>query len=193
MALPQVGQAQLLSRPLGEAIERHRPSAVALLGCAEGNGLERIPASSVERVVCIDINQQYLERYGQLVHRLELVAGNLETDSFTFGPVDLVFAGLIFEYVDARALLRQTRYMLRPEGRLVSVVQLPSRFSDVTPSPYVSLDRLAPALRVVPVQELKSLALEAGFKWETESVVTASGGKSFQVNTFQATTEPSPA
>lgn len=79
MTLPYVGQAQLLSRLLSEAIESYRPSSLALLGCAGGNGLERVPSTSVERVVGIDINPQYLQRtadrYRDRIPRLEPFCG----------------------------------------------------------------------------------------------------------------------
>jgi len=189
MALPHVGQSQLLSRLLGEAIENHRPSSIALLGCAGGNGLERIPSTSVERVVGIDINQQYLEhaaaRYKDQIPHLELLAGDLAVDRFSFDPVELVFAGLIFEYVEARTLLKQALSMLVEGGRLVSVIQLPSAIEDVTPSPYTTLKSVSSVLRVVPHNELAALARDAGFGNESERVVAATGGKTFQVNTFR--------
>jgi hypothetical protein len=189
MALPYVGQSQLLSQLLGEAIDSYRPSSIALLGCAGGNGLERISSTSVERVVGIDINQQYLERtaarYGDRIPRLELFAGDLGVDRFVFDPVELVFAGLIFEYVETTKLLKQALSMLIRGGRLVSVVQLPSPIEDVTPSPYTTMKSLSPVLHVVSSKKLTVLARETGFAIESERVVTATGGKTFQVNTFR--------
>jgi hypothetical protein len=190
MALPQVGQSQLLSQLLGEAIESYRPSSIALLGCAGGNGLERIPSTSVERVVGIDINRQYLERtaarYGDRIARLELFAGDLGVDRFVFDPVELIFAGLIFEYVEATKLIKQALSMLIRGGRLVSVVQLPSPIEDVTPSPYTTLKSVSSVLHVVQPNKLTVLAKAAGFEIESERIVTATGGKTFQVNTFRA-------
>lgn len=193
MALPQVGQSQLLSRLLGEAIDRHSPSSIALLGCAGGNGLERIP-STVERVVGIDINQHFLDqaadRYKAQIRHLELIAGDLAVDRFRFDPVDLVFAGLIFEYVQASQLLGQVASMLKQGGRLVSVVQLPSAIDEVTPSPFTTLNRLSSVLHVVPVNDLKALAMATGFQLETEQVASATGGKTFQVSTFLSMNAP---
>ncbi len=190
MSLPHVGQSQLLSQLLGEAIESYRPSSIALLGCAGGNGLERVPSTSVERVVGIDINEQYLERtadrYRNCIPRLELFAGDLGVDRFVFEPVDLVFAGLIFEYVDTTKLLKQALSMLANGGRLVSVVQLPSSIEEVTPSPYTTLKSISSMLHVVSPDRLTALAKEAGFDIEAERVVTASGGKAFQVSAFRA-------
>ena len=189
MSLPHVGQAQLLSRLLGEAIESYGPSSIALLGCAGGNGLERIPSTSVERVVGIDINQQYLrrtaDRYRDRIPRLELFAGDLGVDRFVFEPVDLAFAGLIFEYVDTTKLLEQALSMLTNEGRLVSVVQLPSAIDDVTPSPYTTLKCVSSVLNVVSPKKITALARKTGFDIEAERVVAATGGKAFQVGVFR--------
>ena len=196
MALPHVGQAQLLSQLLGEAIETYRPLSIALLGCAGGNGLERIPSTSVKRVVGIDINEQYLDRaaarYRDHIPLLELFAGNLGVDRFIFEPVDLVFAGLIFEYVDPVQLFKQALSMLVSGGRLVSVLQLPSSIEDVTPSPYTSLKSISSVLKVVPHEKLTGLAIEAGFDVEMKRVVAATGGKNFQVNTFRSATPNNP-
>ena len=189
MTLPHVGQAQLLSRLLSEAIESYRPSSLALLGCAGGNGLERVPSISVERVVGIDINPQYLQRtadrYRDRIPRLELFAGDLGVDRFAFEPVDLAFAGLIFEYLDTTKLLEQALSMLATGGRLVSVVQLPSAIDDVTPSPYTTLQRISSALHVVSPKKMAALARETCFDIEAERVVAASGGKAFQVSAFR--------
>ena len=42
MALPSVGQAALLGDLFAATVEAHRPESVALIGCAGGNGFERI-------------------------------------------------------------------------------------------------------------------------------------------------------
>lgn len=194
MALPDVGQAQLLSQLLGEAIESYRPSSIALLGCAGGNGLERVSSTSVERVVGIDINKQYLDRaaaryrdHRDRIPHLELFEGDLAVDRFVFEPVELVFAGLIFEYVDTAKLLKQARSMLIGGGRLVSVVQRPSSIEDVTPSPYETLKNVSSVLHIVSLNLLTALAKEAGFEIESIRTVAASGRKSFAVDTFLST------
>ncbi|RUQ30733.1 MAG: class I SAM-dependent methyltransferase [Candidatus Competibacteraceae bacterium] len=190
MALPYVGQSQLLSQLLGEVIASYKPSSIALFGCAGGNGLERISSISVKRVVGIDINQQYLEhtaaRYRDHIPRLDLFAGDLGVDQFVFDPVELIFAGLIFKYVETTKLLKQALSMLISGGRLVSVVQLPSPIEDVTPSPYTTLKSLSSVLHMVSPKNLTVLARETGFEIESERVVTATGGKTFQVDTFRA-------
>src|SRR5690349_21449618 len=104
MASPQVGQAQLLSDTLAESLRTYSPRSIALLGCAGGNGLEQVDISKTDRVVCVDINPRYVEqvcaRFGSRIPMLEATVGDIQSDDFSFAPVELVFAGLLLEYVD---------------------------------------------------------------------------------------------
>jgi ubiquinone/menaquinone biosynthesis C-methylase UbiE len=190
MTLPYVGQAQLLSELFGKAIAEFRPRSVAVLGCAGGNGFERIRAGEVERVVGIDISPDYIERtrtrFNARVPALELFVGDVETDSFPFRPVELVFAGLLFEYLDVGRAMPRIRSMLRPRGTLVTVSQLPSSAAEVTPSPYRSLGTLSSVLRLVSPQTLTELAAASGFEPLDAQIVAALGGKQFHVQAFRA-------
>jgi hypothetical protein len=60
MALPQVGQAAALASEFERLLREHRPAAVALLGCAGGNGLERVDPATTQRVVAPDLNPGYV-------------------------------------------------------------------------------------------------------------------------------------
>src|SRR5262245_48962892 len=192
MALPYVGQAKLLSELFGSAIEQYAPCSVAILGCAGGNGLERIATTAIARVVCIDINPDYVERtrvrFGTRFARLELHVGDLQTGVFAVDPVELVYAGLLFEYVDVAKVLATTRPMLCPAGVLVTVLQLLGSVPDVTPSPYTSLSALSSALHLVSPQRLRQLAEKVSFGFIEEKIVQAEGGKRFQVQSFRAET-----
>lgn len=191
MALPQVAQAQLLSDLLAEAVSRYAPRSVAVLGCAGGNGFERLEAAGLERVVGVDLNPKYLAavqaRFGARLPSLELIAGDLQDAAFAFAPVDLVFAGLLFEYVDADLVLGRIRPMLGPGGLLRAVVQLPgSALPLISPSPYASLAALAPVLRLVPPERLAQLAAARRYLEADARTATAAGGKSFRVLDFRA-------
>ena len=45
MSLPSVGQARMLADQLALLLERHAPISVAIIGCAGGNGLDRIDST----------------------------------------------------------------------------------------------------------------------------------------------------
>lgn len=190
MGLPQVGQARLLSDLFAETIRRHAPRSVAVLGCAGGNGFERAAGTSIERVVGVDINPGYIletrRRYDGRVPRLELFVADLGKDTPVFAPVDLVFAGLLFEYVDAGAVLGRVRGMLTPGGTLATVIQRPgAAVPDITPSPFASLGALSPVMRLVDPLALTKAATALGFREIMTHDVTAGGGKEFRVQEFR--------
>ncbi|MBK7702223.1 MAG: class I SAM-dependent methyltransferase [bacterium] len=189
MALPDVGQARLLADVFADALARYAPRAVAVLGCAGGNGFERVTSAVTQRVVGVDLNPGYVEqarlRFGQRIAGLELYVGDVQADAFGFAPVDLVYAGLLFEFVAAQTVLARIRDMLRPGGTLVTVVQLPSAvIAEITPSPYASLQALAPVMRLVPPELLGRLAEEHGFREAWARTVSATYHKSFRVQAF---------
>ena len=88
MALPAVGQAQMLAEQLAILIERHAPASVAVMGCAGGNGLERFESTCVQRVVAVDINPQYIAvskiRYANRLANLELRCADVESQGLQF-------------------------------------------------------------------------------------------------------------
>jgi ubiquinone/menaquinone biosynthesis C-methylase UbiE len=190
MSLPYVAQAQLLSDIFADALSKYSPRSVAVLGCAGGNGLERVSSEMTERVVGVDLNPEFVQqtraRFDRQVPVLELFVGDIQTDHFAFSPVELVFAGLLFEYVDAEVVLGNTRQMLRPSGTLLTVVQLPSAaIAEVTPSPFAHLSTLSSVMRLVPPERLRQLAEGHGYCETEERTVQASGGKEFQVQEFR--------
>jgi ubiquinone/menaquinone biosynthesis C-methylase UbiE len=190
MALPDVGQAQVLSQAFGTLLDEFQPEAVLLLGCAGGNGLEQAAARSIARVVGIDINPHYIDaardRWSGRIPQLSLFVGDVETESFPFEPVDLAFAGLLLEYVDAGRVLERTRSMLQRQGVLATVVQLPrADTAEVTPSPFRSLAALSPIMRLVPPERLRRLAEERGYSHIDACAMDTSGGKQLCMQCFR--------
>jgi hypothetical protein len=144
-----------------------------------------IPLDDYESHMALPEVGQARLRFGQKLAGLELYVGDVQTDAFGFAPVDLVYAGLLFEYVAAQTTLARIRGMLRPGGTLVAVVQLPSAvIAEITPSPYTSLGALAPVMRLVPPELLGRLAEEHGFRAAWARTVSAADHKSFRVQAF---------
>jgi trans-aconitate methyltransferase len=188
MALPFVGQADLLAERLEAAVRSRSPESLAVLGCAGGNGFERL--SPTLRVVGVDVNATYIaaarSRHAARFTRLELHAADVARDVLAIEPVDLVYAALFFEYVDAGLVLDKVRTWLRRGGVLVAVLQMPSgTTADVTPSPYKSLERLAPAMRLLAPQELAALAAARCYRLLGTDLTTAAGSKRFAVLTLE--------
>jgi SAM-dependent methyltransferase len=195
MALPEVAQAQLLADVLEGLLKRYGPRSVAVLGCAGGNGFERIATETTERVVGVDLNPEYVERlrtrFQGRIPGLELFAGDIQTESITFEPVELVVAGLLFEYVDVDLVLRRVRNLLSVGGILGTVVQTPHPASAVvTPSPFAGLQALAAFMQLVPPERLRDLAGTHGYQEIESRWLESPGGKRFQVQTFRRRPDP---
>src|SRR5580765_1071429 len=60
MALPSVGQAQLLGTALQRTITQFQPCSLAVLGVAGGNDLKFAQRAGVRRLVALDFNPDYL-------------------------------------------------------------------------------------------------------------------------------------
>jgi SAM-dependent methyltransferase len=190
MALPAIGQSQLIADQLEVLVRRHGPSSVAILGCAGGNGFERLADTSVTRVVGVDINPQYVEearqRYAGRVPGLKLVVGDIQTASDIFEPVDFIYAALVFEYLDVARSMSVIRRHCKPTGVLAVLSQVPHEtVPEVTPSPYSSLRLLEPRMHLLPHEELQQHATQAGFTLEVCRNVLSPGGKQFTVATFR--------
>jgi len=108
MALPGIEQAQLLSDIFADVLARFSPCSVAVVGCAGGNGFDRIPPA-ILRVVGVDLNPHFVAeteaRFGDRIENLELMVGDIQSHKVRFAPVDLIFLGLILDYVNAESVL----------------------------------------------------------------------------------------
>ena len=191
MSLPTVAQSDMLAAQLSDALHRFTPQSVAVIGCAGGNGFDRIP-SSTTRVVGVDINPRYIAaaaaRYLGRVPGLELHVADIQSGSLPFAPVDLIYAALVFEYVQLPAAFRALSSACRPGGHLIAVLQQPSSQAQaVTPSPHRSLQALAPLMRLISATELAECAAAFGFVRQSERTVQLETGKAFVVPVFHRT------
>jgi trans-aconitate methyltransferase len=190
MALPAIGQSPLIADQLNTLIRTYSPSSVAIAGCAGGNGFDYLVGSRTRRVVGVDINPEYIEqarrRYAERIPGLELYTTDIQSSALIFHPVDLIYAALLFEYVDLAQTMSSLRHHCNTDGILAVMSQLPHEtVTHVSPSPYTSLQRLAPGMRLVPQLELQRLARQVGFSLEHSRVISSPGGKRFCVDEFR--------
>ena len=191
MSLPTIAQAEMLAAQFSDALRMFLPESVAVIGCAGGNGFDRIPAVT-KRVVGVDINPSYIasasSRYQGSIPGLEFHVADIQSASLAFEPVDLIFAALVFEYVSLPAALSNLSRVCRPGGRLVSVLQQPSpHVRAVSPSTYRSVELLAPIMRLIPPEEFAECAVSSGFALESEKTVALKSGKEFSVQVYRHT------
>lgn len=190
MSAPEVAQARLLADMLSLEINARGPKAVALPGCAGGNGLERIPVGSKIRVFAADINPEYIaaakRRFARKLPNAHFAVHDIEAGPMSCPPLDLVFAGLLFEYLDIEKTLSNIRQMLEDDGLLVAVLQLPSAGkAAVTPTRYRSLSALEGFMRLVPPNELTESAGKLGLQLESSETRRSPAGKRFELMRFR--------
>ncbi|MEM1409712.1 MAG: class I SAM-dependent methyltransferase [Pseudomonadota bacterium] len=190
MSAPDVGQAAFLSEQFAKALTTHDAAAVSLLGCATGNGLEKIDPNTTRRLLVVDINRAYLDildsRFTQLADILEAVEANLETFLFEEEAFTLMFGGLIFEYVALEQTLKNIAAALQANGTFVAILQLPSEnVSMISNTPFKSLTKVASIMRLVEPEAFVEAASAAGLVCADQTIETLASGKSFAVITLK--------
>ncbi len=193
MALPGIGQADMLATHFAVLLAEWVPSSAAVIGCAGGNGFDRVDVQVTRRVVGIDINPRYIQelayRYGATIPGLELYVRDIQEPVDRIEPVDLIYAALVLEYVDPVPVLRNLKSICRPDGILATVLQLPSaQAASISDSPFASLDGLTPAMRLVSPEVLTGTASEAGFASLASRRISLASGKEFVAQVFQRKT-----
>jgi SAM-dependent methyltransferase len=160
------------------------------MGCTTGNGFEHIDPSHTRRAIGVDINTGYLtflkKRFAERLPCLELVEGDVASADFQVGPVSMVFAGLIFEYVEVMDTVNSIYRSMVPGGILLSVLQLPSPDSSpVTDTRFKSLAMLAPIMNLVSPSEFSGICNSAGLKLLNSDTIPLKKGKAFFVGIYQ--------
>jgi len=189
MASPEVGQLQFLNAAFKEILTIRRPKSLLVPGCAAGNGFEHIDPAVTKRVVAVDINPDYLmalrERFPGLAGHMEVVNQDILMCGFKDKSFDLIFAGLVFEYLDAPAALAQFRTWLKKNGALAVVLQLPDdRLPAVTETACAALQRLAPIMKLLTQEAFDSAAIAQGFERIDATVRCLSSGKCMYVASY---------
>src|SRR5258706_2829717 len=189
MSSPNIAQQQFLAQTFQEALSKYDSTFIAYLGCTTGNGLEFVNSDVTKKVTAIDLNPKYLEilrqRYGHIVPGLEVVEANLETCSLEESAYSLIFAGLIFEYVELEVLLPKIARWLQINGVLVSVLQLPAKnLAKVSESHYESLKTLAPIMKLITPSQFKTIATDLGLRETEARIVNLASGKPFFIGTY---------
>jgi SAM-dependent methyltransferase len=191
MSLPAIGQADMLAAEFAALLAKWSPASAAVIGCAGGNGFDRVNAGVTRRVVGIDINPQYIQelayRYAAIIPGLELFVRDIQEPVDRIEPVDLIYVALVLEYVEPLPVLRNLRAICRPHGILATVLQLPSApAASISDSPFASLQGLAPAMRLVSPDVLTATAIDAGFVPVALRRIALASGKEFVAQVFRA-------
>ncbi len=189
MGSPRVLQQQYLSRIFREVLERFRPRAIAVLGCATGNGFEHIDSRITRRVVGVDFNPEYVAvlrgRFEWRIPGLNLYCSDIAEFDLEPRSVDLVHCGLILEYIEPNIVLGKAAKWLKPGGAFTAVLQLASAgVEKVTDTEYKSLARLDSVMKLVEPADLARIATQTGFEESLARADLLETGKQFHVNFF---------
>lgn len=190
MGSPGVRQLEFLSRVFGELMQEFMPESLLLLGCATGNGLERIERSRIRRLVGLDINPEYLEicrkRHAENIPGLELVCADFASFELEPASIDFVHAALFFEYVDPAAAVEKISKGLKPGGTLAVVLQLPhGSGGNVSETEFEGVKILEPAIRLVDPALFGRLVREHGFAEARSARETLASGKEFFLGVYR--------
>jgi SAM-dependent methyltransferase len=195
MASPNVDQLRVLSALFSEVLNEFLPTSVAVLGCATGNGFEHVKPSGIDRVVGVDINPAYLEilkdRFLTKIKCLELIEADISYPEFRIEPVSVIFAGLVFEFVNVSITLNNIVRCLKPGGVLVAALQKQKSDSSlVTPTIYGSLRSLASIANLVSPAVFSNICTNKGLLLLKNREVGLKSGKSLFVGFYQKGAEP---
>jgi ubiquinone/menaquinone biosynthesis C-methylase UbiE len=190
MALPDVGQARMLADEFGSLLKSHVPDSVAIVGCAGGNGFDKVIEAGVPRLIGIDINANYIadakKRYGAAIPDIDLLCIDIQEPMPSLETVDLVYAALLFEYVNVTVALKNISTLCKPHGILAALLQLPKEGAEaVTPSQFSSLQQLGSLMKLVPPDVLNHSAAKAGMTCFSQKVITLASGKRFSLHLFK--------
>lgn len=195
MSLPEVAQAQALNKLMALALTEYVPTSIAVIGCTTGNGFEHIDTTNTRRVIGVDINPDYLAllkiRFAERISSLELIKADIAGPDFHIMPVSMVFAGLVFEYVDVAHALNNIYRSMLPGAILLAVLQLPSPDSSpVTTTRYNSLERLAPIMNLVSPSVFSDICNSIGLQHIKADTIPLKKGKAFFVGHYRKKAEP---
>ena len=189
MDSPNVNQLSFLASTFCEAVENHDAGSIAILGCATGNGLQHVKDNITRRVTAVDIHPEYLDilrqRYENRISGLEIVEADLEQCTLERDAYSLVFAGLVFEYLNPEILLLEISHGLKLNGVLVSILQLSEKgLKNVSETPYTSLKVLESVIHLIAPEKFSYLAEKASLQELQTNTITLESGKPFFIGTY---------
>ena len=189
MSSSDVKQYQLIRDIFKESLIEHEPMTIFVPGCTIGNGFEFIDWDIVHKVVALDINGKYLthlkQKYG-LFESLKIIEDDLLNYNSINEKYDLIFAALLFEYLNVEAAVNKLREMMHGKTILVSILQAPSsNMTKISKTVYTSLEKLDPIMNLIDIEEFKKMISALGMKITEFNTLRLESGKVFYVSKIQ--------
>jgi hypothetical protein len=163
-----VGQLHLLNNLTKKYLEKVSPDIALFLGIAGGNGLEHIKNNITSQVYGIDINQSYLnetkKRFQGKIQNLNLI--NLDISSKkneVITKANLIWAALIFEYVDMETCFEFINNNIIENGHLIITIQENNGVSSVSQTGIETIKSAGKIFSLIKESELMTKADKFGF------------------------------
>ncbi len=191
MGSPNVLQAQFLDDHLQNTLQMKNVDTenITILGCSTGRGLEYIDNQQTNKVTLVDINTEYLSKLQSrktLPPRCTIIQADLSVDEPVISNQSLVFARLLFEYLEPAVLLQKIVNWLQKGGVLSVVLQMEATgLPEVSQTQYNSLKKLSSILKLVKPDDFKTKAERFGLKEILSEEITLGSGKPFYIGYFQ--------
>jgi hypothetical protein len=165
-----------------------RPTSLAILGIAGGNGLQYL-GHFTGRIVGVDVNQEYLdavdERFSYL-EGIELYRADLASEKLSIPPVDLVHAALVFEHAGFGCALDNAITLVADHGHLSVVLQLPSfTEQNVSVTAFSSIRSLSSHFNLIDRAAFCAKLQMHNFTLKHEQSQRTAGGKGLWLGIFK--------
>lgn len=195
MGHPSVNQTEFMSKCFIKSIKNNKPESILIIGCGTGCGLEHVDCTVTKRVTAIDINAKFLEvlrkRYQHKIDGLEILNGDLYKYHFGEEEFSLIYAGLVFEFVEPKKVLKKISMGLRTGGKLEFVLQLPNDdLPQVSSTNIKSIQKLGSFARLVDVDQFCTDCKAVGLNLVESTLETIESGKSFFLGSVIKTGTP---
>lgn len=188
MSHETVAQLPLLSALTKKYLEKHQPQKPLFLGIAGGNGLEHVDATTVEHVVGIDVNEDYLQqtylRFKNTLPQLKLIKCNIDETTETFIQSDFIWAALFLEYVDLKNCIQFMLNNLAEGGVIVVTIQSNNGNGAVSQSGIEGVNVLSGQFKRIDKEIVQSTMVDFGFHKSFEEENSLPNGKTFLTFTF---------
>ena len=185
--MAEVGQSQILSRLFADCVKVYKPANVALLGCATGNGLENITDQQILSIHAVDINPVFLDqlnqRFAGTIPGLSAHCIDVQNEELPFSGIDLIFSGLLLEYVEPETVVPKIAKVLSCSGVIVFVIQQSLSSSFVTKTRFTSLEKLSGFGREVNTEDLSVILSKSNLVVDKSIDIQVNESKLFKVLT----------
>jgi len=188
--MEEIGQAAALRKTFRRAYSELHPRRLLILGCTTGRDFELVDPGITTICVGVDLNREYLDAARERLHvlrgTLQLVQGDVLEVELPSSAFDLIYAALVFEYVDPALLLPRIARWLAPGGVCVAVTQNPADgVPSVTKTSHGSLEVLSGCMSLRRAEEMRRCAIRSGLAVVEQRDVALPHGKSFSAARFE--------